>query len=64
MSWLSRCSTCRRPATLVITGRQPRRTLYSALTCHECAPRHRQKAREAGPVTEEPHQQRAQDALF
>ncbi|MER7126666.1 hypothetical protein [Micrococcus luteus] len=61
MPWLSRCSTCRRPATRVITGRVPGKSLYSALSCDTCAPRHREKARAAGPVTEEPHGQREQE---
>lgn len=60
MPWLSRCSTCKRPATLIITGRHPGKTLYTALSCDPCAPRHRKKAREAGPVTEKPHQQTEQ----
>lgn len=64
MSWLSTCSTCPRPATLVVTGRRPGLTLYTALTCDRCAPKHRAKAREAGPVTEERHGQSAQDPLF
>ncbi len=62
--WVSRCSTCRRPATLVVTGRRPGLTLYSALTCDGCAPKHRAKAREAGPVTEEQLRETAQPALF
>lgn len=61
--WISRCSTCRRPATRIITGRIPGRTCYSALSCDECAAKHREKAREAGPLTEEPLTT-AQDALF
>ncbi|WP_049568694.1 hypothetical protein [Nonomuraea sp. SBT364] len=64
MRWVSRCSTCRRPATLIITGRLPGRTCYSALTCDTCAPRHRALAQKAGPVVAEPHKQRTQDALF
>jgi protein-arginine kinase activator protein McsA len=59
------CSTCPRPATLTITGRIPGRTCYSALTCDQCAPKHRQKAYETGgPIQEEPLEDRAQDALF
>jgi hypothetical protein len=58
------CSTCRRPATSIVTGRQPRRTLYSALTCDTCLPKHRALAAKAGPVTEEELEDRAQDPLF
>jgi protein-arginine kinase activator protein McsA len=58
------CSTCTRPATLTITGRIPGKTCYSALTCDQCAPKHRERARKAGPVHEEPLEDRAQDALF
>lgn len=64
MTWISRCSTCRRPATLIITGRTPRRTLYSALSCDTCAPKHREHARKAGPLVEETLEGRAQDALW
>ncbi|MER7131217.1 hypothetical protein [Streptosporangium saharense] len=65
MPWVSTCSSCRRSATLVITGRVPGRTLYAALSCGPCAPRHREKARAAGPVTEEPYgQSEEQAALF
>jgi hypothetical protein len=64
VTWISRCSTCRRPATCIITGRVPGRTCYSALSCNDCAPRHRAKAREAGPLLEEPLEKRAQDALW
>ncbi|GAA3172728.1 hypothetical protein [Nonomuraea roseoviolacea] len=64
MQRVSSCSTCRRPATRIITGRRPGRTLYSALSCDECAPKHLQKARQAGPVTDEPLEGRAQDPLF
>lgn len=53
--WTSTCSTCTRAATLIITGRNPGRTLYSALSCDHCAPKHRQRAQKAGPVEEEPH---------
>jgi len=60
----SACSTCRRPATLIITGRRPRLTLYSALSCDRCAPRHRAKAAKAGPVVEEPQGETTQDGLF
>lgn len=62
--WISRCSTCRRPATRIITGRIPRKTLYSALSCDDCAPKHRALAAKAGPVVEEPLEDRAQDPLF
>lgn len=62
--WISRCSTCRRPATKVITGRKPGRTLYSALTCDTCAPKHRRLAQQAGPVDEEQLTTRVQDSLF
>lgn len=51
--WVSRCSTCRRAATRVITGRVRGRSLYSALSCDACAPKHREKAEQAGPVVEE-----------
>lgn len=51
--WVSRCSTCRRAATRVITGRVRGRSLYSALSCDACAPKHREKAEKAGPVVEE-----------
>lgn len=64
MTWVSRCQSCPRPATRIITGRQPRKTLYSTLTCDTCAPRHRRLAAQAGPVVEEALQGRAQDALF
>lgn len=62
--WISRCSTCRRPATCTITGRIPKRTLYSALSCDNCAPRHRAHAEKAGPVVEEPLEARAQNPLW
>lgn len=64
MTWVSTCSTCRRPATLVVTGRRPGLTLYSALSCDNCADKHRGKARTAGPVVEEQLQEAAQAALF
>lgn len=65
MPWISRCSTCPRPATHIITGRIPGKTLYSALSCDRCADRHRQKAYETGgPVVEEPLRAAAQPALF
>lgn len=64
MTWVSTCSTCRRPATRTITGRRPGKTLYSALTCDTCAPRHREQAAQAGPVVDEPLHGRAQDQLF
>lgn len=64
MTWVSSCSTCRRPATLIITGRRPGKTLYSALSCEQCAGKHRAKAKEAGPVTEEQHGETVQDGLF
>lgn len=64
MRWVSRCSSCPRPATKIVTGRVPRRTCYSALTCDACAPKHRERAAKAGPVTEEPLPGRAQDELF
>lgn len=57
------CSTCRRAATRIITGRQPGRTCYSALTCDTCLPKHRTLAAKAGPVVEERVEQ-PQDALF
>ncbi|MER7212475.1 hypothetical protein ABT340_35930 [Streptosporangium sp. NPDC000239] len=57
MPWISRCSTCRSPAVLIVTGRVPGRTLYAALSCTMCAPKHRTRAQEAGPVTEEPYGQ-------
>jgi hypothetical protein len=62
--WISRCQSCPRPATSIVTGRQPRRTLYSALTCDTCLPKHRKLAANAGPVTVEPLEDRAQDPLF
>ncbi|NUW45577.1 hypothetical protein [Nonomuraea rhodomycinica] len=61
MSW---CSTCRRPATRIITGRRPGRSLYSALSCDTCADKHQEKARQAGAITDEPLEGRAQDPLF
>ncbi|MEU6781467.1 hypothetical protein ABZ912_19865 [Nonomuraea angiospora] len=64
MNWVSRCQSCRRPATRIITGQVRGKSLYSALSCDECAPRHQAKAREAGPLTEEPLTTRAQDSLF
>lgn len=66
MTRVSMCSSprCTRPATLIITGRRPGRTLYSALSCDTCAPRHRAKARQAGPVTEQAHGRQEQPALF
>ncbi|MDF5755803.1 hypothetical protein [Spongiactinospora sp. TRM90649] len=64
MSWVSRCSTCPRPATRRITGRVPGRTCYAALTCTECAPKHRTKAARAGPVVEEPLTDQDPDVLF
>ncbi|MFI6793639.1 hypothetical protein ACIBG4_40545 [Nonomuraea sp. NPDC050383] len=63
MPWVSTCATCRRPATRIITGRRPGRTLYSALSCDTCAPKHRAKAADAGPVTEE-QLETEQDPLF
>ncbi|MFF4417508.1 hypothetical protein ACFYY8_33705 [Streptosporangium sp. NPDC001559] len=64
----STCSSCRRPATLVITGRTPGRSYYAALSCTACAPRHREKARAAGPLVEEPYgqpnEEQEQAALF
>jgi hypothetical protein len=51
--WVSRCSTCRRAATRIITGRVRGRSLYSALSCDACAPKHRERAEKAGPVVEE-----------
>lgn len=62
--WVSRCSTCRRPATLVVTGRRPGLTLYSALSCEPCAPKHRAKAAAAGPITEDRLRETVQPALF
>jgi hypothetical protein len=66
MRWISRCASarCKRPATRIITGRIPGRTCYSALSCDECAPKHRARAQKAGPVVEEPLEGRAQDPLF
>ncbi len=64
MPWISRCSTCRRPATRTITGRVRGKSLYSALSCDDCAPKHRALAQKAGPVVEEPLKGRAQDPLF
>ena len=58
------CSTCRRPATLIVTGRIPRRTCYSALSCDTCLPKHRALAAKAGPVQEEPLEHPAQNSLF
>jgi protein-arginine kinase activator protein McsA len=58
------CSTCPRPATLTITGRIPGRTCYSALTCDQCAPKHRERAKKAGPVTEEAIDGPGQDTLW
>ncbi|MFC4122070.1 hypothetical protein [Nonomuraea zeae] len=63
-SWTSRCSTCRRPATRIITGRIPRRTCYSVLSCDDCAPRHRRLAEKAGPVVEELLEDPEQKPLF
>ncbi|MFF3443601.1 hypothetical protein [Streptosporangium sp. NPDC002721] len=60
----STCSTCARPATLIITGRRPRLTLYTALTCDRCAAKHRARAAKAGPVTEETYGETVQDGLF
>lgn len=54
MTWPHWCSTCTRPATCIITGRVGGQSLYSALSCDRCAPRHRLAAARAGPVTEEP----------
>lgn len=51
--WLSRCVSCTQPATLIITGRIPRRTLYSTLSCDRHADKHRARAKKAGPVVEE-----------
>jgi RNase P subunit RPR2 len=62
--WVSRCSTCRRPATRIITGRVRGKSLYSALTCDDCAPKHRALAQKAGPVVEEELEDRAQGSLF
>lgn len=62
--WVSRCSTCRRPAVLIITGQIRGKSLYSALSCDNCAPKHRALASNAGPVVEEPLPGRAQDPLF
>jgi hypothetical protein len=62
--WISTCSTCRRPATRIITGRIPGRTCYSALSCDTCVPKHHERARKAGPVTEESLEEPAQDALW
>lgn len=66
MAWVSTCSTsrCRRPATLIITGRKPGLTLYSALSCGNCAPKHRERAKKAGPVVETEHGLVEQPALF
>jgi hypothetical protein len=64
MTWVSTCSTCRRPATLVVTGRRPGLTLYSALSCDECVGTHRARAAKAGPVVEEPYGETAQPVLF
>lgn len=64
MTWLSRCNTCTRPATRIISGRVPRQTYYAALSCDRCAPRHRQAAIRAGPVTEEPLTQQQAQTLF
>ncbi|HUR74427.1 MAG TPA: hypothetical protein VMZ00_09125 [Sporichthya sp.] len=58
------CTTCRRPATLIVTGRRPGKTLYSALTCDTCLHKHRALAAKAGPVQEEPLKGRDQDPLF
>ncbi|MFC6081030.1 hypothetical protein [Sphaerisporangium aureirubrum] len=63
--WVSYCSTCPRPATLIISGRVPRKTYYAALTCNHCANRHRQHAYETGgPIVEEPLRDTAQPGLF
>lgn len=64
MTWISRCSTCRRPATCTVTGRIPGRTLYSALSCDDCAPKHHALAEKVGPVTVEPLEDREQEPLF
>ncbi|RCG27201.1 hypothetical protein DQ384_26135 [Sphaerisporangium album] len=62
----SHCSTSPRPATLIISGRVPGKTLYNALSCDRCADRHRQKAYEtSGPIVEKPYDRAArQDGLF
>ena len=62
--WISTCSTCRQPATLIITGRTPRRTLYSSLSCDRHADKHRARARKAGPVVEETIDGPGQDTLW
>lgn len=62
--WISRCQSCRRPATRIITGRVHGRTCYSTLSCDACAPRHRTLAQQAGPVVDEPLDTAAQDSLF
>jgi hypothetical protein len=61
--WLSRCVSCNQPATLIITGRR-RGTLYSTLSCDRHADKHRERARKAGPVTEETVNGPGQDTLW
>jgi hypothetical protein len=55
--------SCRRPATLIITGRA-RGSLYSTLSCDRHADKHRTRARKAGPVVEETIDGPGQDTLF
>jgi hypothetical protein len=68
--WISTCSTCHRPATKVITGRTPANpkkwstAYYSALSCDHCAPRHREQAEKAGPVTEQEFNSAGQEKLW
>ena len=66
MGWTSWCASarCPRPATHTVTGRRPGKTLYSALTCDTCLPKHRARAEKAGPVVVEVLPGRAQEPLF
>jgi hypothetical protein len=66
MAWTSWCasSRCKRPATHTVTGRRPGVSLYSALTCEQCLPKHRARAAKAGPVVVEALPGRAQQPLF
>lgn len=61
--WISRCVSCRNPATLIITGRG-RGTLYSTLSCDRHADQHRERAKKAGSVTEETVKGPGQGALW
>jgi hypothetical protein len=58
------CQSCRGRATVIVTGRIPGKTCYSALSCDTCLSKHRALAEKAGPVTVEPLEDREQDPLF